>query len=61
MIKYTKEQISEMEDVIINKLNPIYGHLDLFLGKGKISHEQIEKMMQSIEYISFWIRSLRRR
>ena len=60
-MKYTEEQINEIEDVIGNLLYPHYLILSMQLDTGKINKNDIENTLSDIDRVMKWIRSLRRK
>lgn len=58
---YTEEQILELEDFILNKLQYPYTVLQLASRTGKVSQEQSQTGMRQIREVARWIRDLRSR
>jgi hypothetical protein len=58
-MQYTKEQVREMEHVILNMLTPVHGNLSVALMKGKIKTKDIEMMIAKIDDVADWIRAQR--
>jgi hypothetical protein len=58
MMKYTEDQIRELEDKIFNLLNPVYGYIQMYTGK-ILPEEKANIMLDNLNKIEIFIRGKR--
>lgn len=58
-IPLSKEQLSYIEDAIINKLQPVYSRLELARMGKALSNKDLDEMLKRMENVVNWIREHR--